>query len=166
VGASVPAPAAGASFAQGAKLKAAFSCSEAGIAALIAMCKGTVPNGQDIPTATPGTHTFTVIAVDEQGQTITEDVQYRVIGPPDTTITGHTIAGHSVTIRFKGSGGSGRLSFRCQLDGAKFGNCSSPKTYKHLRNGRHIFKVVARDARGNVDPTPAKFMFRIHIQHH
>jgi predicted outer membrane repeat protein len=154
--ASISTPAAGASFAQEAKVKAAFSCSEAGIAALIATCKGTVPNGQDIPTATPGTHTFTV----------TEDVQYRVIGPPETTITGHTIAGHSVTIRFKGSGGSGRLSFRCQLDGAKFGNCSSPKTYKHLRNGRHSFKVVARDARGNVDPAPAKLIFRIHIQHH
>jgi hypothetical protein len=164
--ASISAPASGASFAEGAKVKAAFSCSEAGIAALIATCKGTVANGQDIPTATPGTHTFTVTAVDEQGQTVTKQVQYRVIGPPDTRITSHAITGHSVTIKFKGSGGSGKLSFRCQLDGGKLGSCSSPKVYKHLRNGRHSFKVMALDSRGNVDPTPAQLKFRIHIQHH
>jgi predicted outer membrane repeat protein len=160
--ASISSPASGASFAQGAKVKAAFSCSEAGIAALIATCKGTVPSGQNIPTVTPGTQTFTVTAVDEQGQTVTKAVQYRVIGPPDTTITAHSIAGHSVTIKFKGSGGSGRLSFRCQLDGGKFGSCSSPKTYKHLRKGHHTFEVVARDARRNADPTPAKLRFRVH----
>jgi predicted outer membrane repeat protein len=159
--ASISAPASGASFAQGAKVKAAFSCSEAGIAALIATCKGTVPNGQNIPTATPGTHTFTVTAVDEQGQTVTKTVQYRVIGPPDTKITGHGIVGRSLTVKFKGSGGSGKLNFRCKLDGGKFASCSSPKTYKHLKKGRHSFEVVARDASGNVDPTPAKLKFRI-----
>jgi hypothetical protein len=51
--------------------------------------------------------------------------------------------------------------FRCKLDRRPFKACSSPKTYKHLRSGRHTFKVAAVDAAGNIDRTPAIAHFLI-----
>jgi hypothetical protein len=51
--------------------------------------------------------------------------------------------------------------FRCKLDGHRFQACSSPKTYKKLKPGRHTFQVVAVDAAGNADRTPAVAHFVI-----
>jgi len=51
-------------------------------------------------------------------------------------------------------------SFRCRLDSRKSARCSSPKTYKRLKAGRHTFKVWATDAAGN-QSKPAKRSFRI-----
>jgi hypothetical protein len=42
-----------------------------------------------------------------------------------------------------------------------FKKCSSPKTYKKLKPGKHVFKVRAIDKAHNVDPTPAKRKFTI-----
>ena len=52
-------------------------------------------------------------------------------------------------------------TFRCKLDGKKTARCKSPKRYRHLKPGRHVFKVWATDASGNKDPTPAKRRFRV-----
>jgi hypothetical protein len=46
-------------------------------------------------------------------------------------------------------------SFLCQLDTGLPEACASPKTYVHLADGQHSFAVVATDAAGNPDPTPA-----------
>lgn len=42
-----------------------------------------------------------------------------------------------------------------------FKSCSSPKTYRRLKPGRHTFKVIAVDQTGNPDLTPAVKRFRI-----
>jgi hypothetical protein len=42
----------------------------------------------------------------------------------------------------------------CELDKQKLRPCTSPKTYKELAPGRHVFRVKARDGAGNVDATP------------
>jgi hypothetical protein len=51
-------------------------------------------------------------------------------------------------------------SFRCKLDKSAFRPCTSPKTYRHLKPGRHTFKVKAVIA-GVVDPTAAVRRFSV-----
>ncbi|MBN8868037.1 MAG: SGNH/GDSL hydrolase family protein [Solirubrobacterales bacterium] len=65
---------------------------------------------------------------------------------------------HAVTFRFRSSERGG---FLCSLDRRKFVRCSSPRTFRGLRRGRHLFRVKAVDAAGNVDRTPARRAFRI-----
>jgi N-acetylneuraminic acid mutarotase len=76
--------------------------------------------------------------------------------PPDTGITSGPygrVAASFATFRFSST--EAGSSFECRLDGGSFGPCSSPKSYGGLANGTHTFQVRARDAAGNVDPTPA-----------
>jgi hypothetical protein len=47
----------------------------------------------------------------------------------------------SVRLRFTSSVPGSR--FQCRLDGAKFSGCHSPRTYRHLKPGRHVFRVRA-----------------------
>lgn len=85
------------------------------------------------------------------------------IGGPNTAITSLHVNRHArrVTFQFRGSGGSGGLSFRCKLDAGRWTSCRSAKTYKHLRKGKHVLKVAAVDGRGQVDPTPAAKRFKV-----
>jgi hypothetical protein len=158
----IVAPASGAKFALGAVVKASYSCSEAGLLNLIASCKGPVASGAAIDTSKPGSHSFSVTVSDDQGLTATATVNYSVtVSPPNTKLTVHKVSGRSITVKFNGSGGSGRLSFRCKLDKGKFKKCSSPKKYSRLSKGRHSVSVEAVDATWRADPTPAKLKFKI-----
>jgi hypothetical protein len=81
--------------------------------------------------------------------------------PPQTTISsgpGKKLADGIAKFRFRSSEGGSR--FLCKFDRHKTADCNSPKTYKHLKAGRHVFRVWAIDAAGNQDPTPAKRRFR------
>jgi len=53
------------------------------------------------------------------------------------------------------------LSFQCKLDKKPFRACRSPKTFKHLKAGTHVFEVRAKDSRGQLDRAPAKKQFKI-----
>lgn len=64
----------------------------------------------------------------------------------------------SAVFRFKSSQAGSH--FECRLDRAHWKRCRSPKRYKHLRPGRHVFRVRAIRRR-LVDPTPAVRRFRI-----
>ncbi len=78
---------------------------------------------------------------------------------PVTKLKSVKIKKHNVTVEFnsdqKGS------TFLCKLDNKKFASCRSPKTYKNLKPGKHKFEVEARNAQGNVDPSPAVKKFKI-----
>ncbi|MDX6539563.1 MAG: hypothetical protein QOI71_1173 [Gaiellales bacterium] len=68
-------PAQGAVFANNEAVNAVYSCTDLGGAGL-ASCTGTVPSGQPLNTSA-GTHTFTVTAIDNAGNTTTVTHSYR-----------------------------------------------------------------------------------------
>ncbi|HET7508769.1 MAG TPA: NosD domain-containing protein [Solirubrobacterales bacterium] len=85
---------------------------------------------------------------------------------PDTTaptvkITkGPKAKSTSTTAKFKFKANEAGSTFQCKLDKGKFKNCRSPKTYKKLKPGKHLFKVRATDKAGNVGK-PAKRTFTV-----
>ena len=81
--------------------------------------------------------------------------------PPKTKIAKRKIIHRKRTavFRFRSSEPGGR--FLCKLDRGRFRNCRSPRAYRHLRPARHVFKVVAVDAAGNRDRSPAVARFRV-----
>jgi hypothetical protein len=82
-------------------------------------------------------------------------------GVPETTITkGPRGRTHARKARFKFVSSETGAKFECKLDRQKFKPCKSPKTYKKLKPGRHVFKVRAVKGK-NIDPTPAKRKFKI-----
>lgn len=50
--------------------------------------------------------------------------------------------------------------YRCRLDRSRWRNCHSPKAFKGLRPGRHVFRVYAIGVGGR-DRTPARFAWKI-----
>ena len=81
--------------------------------------------------------------------------------PPKVTITKAPKAkSASTTAKFKFKSNEAGSKFQCKLDKGKFKTCRSPKTYKKLKVGKHVFKVRATDKAGNVSK-PAKRRFTI-----
>lgn len=81
---------------------------------------------------------------------------------PTTRLGKVTISGAKriATFRFSGQGGAA-LTFQCQLDHGPSTPCHSPKTYRKLKAGQHVFRVRAKDALGQTDQTPAVKRFRL-----
>jgi len=67
---------------------------------------------------------------------------------------------HATTVKFKFTASEKGAKFECKLDRKKFKPCKSPKTYKKLKPGKHVFKVRAVKGK-TVDPTPAKRKFKV-----
>jgi hypothetical protein len=115
-------------------------------------------------------HTFEVRAKDAAGNVdpSPDKFEWTVNAtPPDTTITNKaTIPSNSSTVTFNFSGtddatSPGNLTFECKLDTGNFEVCTSPKTYNNLSSSSHTFEVRAKDAAGNVDPSPDKFEWAV-----
>lgn len=71
--------------------------------------------------------------------------------PPVATITkGPKAKSTSTTASFKFRSSVAGSTFECKLDGKPFKKCKSPKTYKNLTLGKHVFKVRAKNRAGNV----------------
>jgi hypothetical protein len=82
--------------------------------------------------------------------------------PPDTKIVkGPSKKTHKTTVAFRFKSTVGKSTFQCKMDRKPFKPCSSPKKYKKLKPGKHVFQVRAIDNAGNVDPTPAKRKFTV-----
>lgn len=84
-------------------------------------------------------------------------------GAPNTKITQVKVnhRKRTATFRVKGSGGVGKLTFKCRLDHRRWTKCGNKVTYKHLRRGHHSFSVKAIDSRGKADPSPAAKRFKV-----
>ena len=90
-------------------------------------------------------------------------------GRPDTTAPQTTLrkvtikqAKRTAAFRFVSSERGSR--FRCKLDRKPYRSCVSSKTYRRLKPGKHVVRIVAVDAAGNTDRTPAVKRFRIRRQ--
>jgi hypothetical protein len=82
--------------------------------------------------------------------------------PPETAIGSHPRKRtRRRRARFTFTASPSGATFECKLDRRPFKPCTSPKTYRKLKPGRHTFKVEATDAFGNTDATPAIFRWRI-----
>jgi hypothetical protein len=76
--------------------------------------------------------------------------------PPQTSITGGPAANTtSTSATFSFTSNEAGSSFECELDGAGWAACVSPKTFSGVPVGSHQFSVRAIDPAKNVDPTPA-----------
>ncbi|MGH2751446.1 MAG: Ig-like domain-containing protein [Actinomycetota bacterium] len=85
--------------------------------------------------------------------------------PPNTKITkgpkGKVKKKNARKVKFKFTSTEPNSTFECKMDNKPWKPCESPKVYKKLKLGKHIFKVRATDEAGNTDPTPAKRKFKI-----
>jgi hypothetical protein len=113
-----------------------------------------------------GTHTVEAIAKDPAGNvtptpaavTFTVDRT-----PPDTrvdSVTRHPDTGETI-VRFSGTDNQpppNHLQFSWRLDGGEWSPFTdgAQASIPSLSAGAHLFEVRARDAAGNVDPTPAR----------
>ncbi|HEU4737578.1 MAG TPA: choice-of-anchor Q domain-containing protein [Solirubrobacterales bacterium] len=81
--------------------------------------------------------------------------------PPQTrVVSGPARVGYERKARFRFSSSEGQSSFQCKLDKKKWKKCRSPYKLK-VAPGKHLFKVRAIDRFGNVDPSPARFSWRV-----
>ena len=122
-----------------------------------------------------GPHTFSVRAIDGAGLADpTPASQSWTIVPstidttaPDTSLTSTPAAftnSNAASFAFTGADNltaTADLTFECSVDGLAFGACTSPASVSGLRSGDHTFAVRAIDAAGNVDATPATYVWTI-----
>ena len=90
---------------------ASYACSDPGGSG-VGSCDGSVASGAAIDTSTAGTHTFTVDATDNAGNTATATAMYRVLaGDVSATVTG----GETITTDPGGVGASTRRAVQTQI---------------------------------------------------
>lgn len=122
--------------------------------------------GQDYTGLSDGTHTFQVRGLNSSGPdnspaayTWTVDTQ-----PPTSTILSHPDAqsfGKKASFTFASN--EPAATFRCGLDTAPTSPCKSGITVGPLTSGQHTFSVVAVDAAGNVQPSPATYTWTANV---
>lgn len=82
--------------------------------------------------------------------------------PPDTTITKsprrETKRDHAL---FKFRATEAGSTYECSRDLSPYRPCDSPKRFRHMKRGPHLFKVRATDPAGNTDPTTARYRWRV-----
>jgi hypothetical protein len=87
---------------------------------------------------------------------------FRDVYPPNTYIYKLLrLRGRGVAIQFGSGGGPPGDTFLCKLDRRPFSPCTTPRKWHGLAPGKHRVAVVATDAAGNRDGTPAVRTFRI-----
>jgi len=118
-----------------------------------------------------GSHTFRVRAVDRAGNLDSAPATYtwvvraplpetRIVAAPPGAKRIKGARAKSLKVAFVFRASEPKASFRCRIDKRPFVACRSPKKFS-VRPGRHRFEVYAVDAVGNVEPTPARRIFRV-----
>jgi hypothetical protein len=105
---------------------------------------------------------YTDAAVDDVSLDVEPDVTSipTDVTPPDTSITTAIPGGiaKSLTVPVGFAASESGAAFTCSLDGAAYAACTSPAQVT-VPPGQHLFRVVAQDAAGNADATPAEAAF-------
>ena len=107
-------------------------------------------------TTADGSHTFTVKATDAAGNTGQASYTWTIdTAPPQIALgTKPSNPTNDTTPDFTFSANETLLGgFQCQLDGAAFAACTSPKTLPATADGSHTFTVKAIDTAGNLGQT-------------
>lgn len=80
---------------------------------------------------------------------------------PETTIdSGPKKKTRKRKAKFKFSADAAGATFECKLDKGAYKPCSSPKSYRKLKPGKHRFRVRAT-AGGKTDATPARYAWKV-----
>jgi hypothetical protein len=109
-----------------------------------------------------------VYAFDEAKNDVSTILKFAPV-VPQTTITAHppsTLKIPTATFRFKSSIPGAKLECRLRKAGASppaFKPCSSPTTYNAHQNGGYTFEARSTSPAGPVDPTPARFKFKVQL---
>ena len=110
-----------------------------------------------------GSHTFSVRAKDAAGNVdatpATRSWTVDTVAPNTSITSGPGSSTWSSTATFRFSSSQSGSTFECKLDSGSWSACTSPKSYSVSR-GTHTFSVRAKDAAGNIDPTPATYTWR------
>ncbi len=110
-----------------------------------------------------GVRTIRARAVDQTGNSRTTAPRTILIDNllPETTITSApAVATRALTATFVFASEPG-ATFTCTFDKKPVKACASTLRLSPLRPGRHTITARARDAAGNLDPTPASFVWTI-----
>ena len=114
-----------------------------------------------------GLHGFVARGVDLAGRTGTSRTVLFTVDtvPPRTFITTHprrTIRTRTRRAKavFGFASNEPGATFTCRVDGGLSRFCAA-RLVKRFAAGRHVIRVLAVDAAGNVDPSPATFGFRV-----
>ena len=83
--------------------------------------------------------------------------QTRILFGPPRVITS---AAPRRRVAFRFTSNEPGSHFLCKLDTKPYRSCTSPRAYR-VGSGRHVVRIVAIDAAGNRDGSPALFRFRV-----
>jgi Tol biopolymer transport system component len=148
---TITSPVDGASYTKGRTVVADYACADDADGTGVNLCLGTVDVGAAIDTSTAGSKSFTVLAVDNSGNQVTETVEYEVV--PDGTAPTITIAAPAGPYKLNQLV---TASYACADEAGGSGLASCVGT---VENGQRIdtssvgtksFTVTARDHAGNV----------------
>jgi hypothetical protein len=82
--------------------------------------------------------------------------------PPNTRILrGPSRVTFDRLAKFRFNSTEAQSSFQCKVDMRRWRGCRSPYERRVGAGAKHLFKVRAIDRFGNVDPTPARFGWRV-----
>ena len=115
------------------------------------------------PGLADGRHRFRVRTIDRAGNPDPSPASRKWTldtRPPETSIdSGPPHVSHKADGTFTLSSEAG-ASFECRLDGHAWEECGQ---VSGLSDGRHVMRARAKDRAGNVDPSPAKWEWRIDL---
>lgn len=110
-------------------------------------------------TLNDGPHTFTVRAVDSQGNSDDTPAEHPwsidTAMPETILIEGPPALDNSVMVRFTFDSNERNVTFDCSLDSAPYIACVSDTEIGPIGDGAHSFAIRARDRAGNIDSAPA-----------